>query len=139
MKKLKHIDIVLENCEVIQVPASCIYYLGLINVTNNKSMHMNRHNKDDIEDYLFAKEVYLYIYDSPGIKNTTDYFMENENCIERICKHSDICNLDLIYEDDTNEYIRVPWGDEEYKNEYQTNEIQEIRNNKVLRISIVEK
>lgn len=43
MKKLKHIDIVLENCEVIQVPAHCIYYFGLINVTNNKSMHVNNH------------------------------------------------------------------------------------------------
>ena len=100
---------------------------------------MNKRNKNDIEDYLKAKEVYLYIYDLPDIKNITDFLTENENCIERICKHSDICNLDLVYEDGTNEYIRVPWGDKEYSNEYQTNEIQELRKNKVLRISIVEK
>lgn len=139
MKKLKHIDIVFENCEVIQVPATCIYYLGLVNVTNNKSMHINRHNKTDIEDYLKAKEVYLYIYDSPDIKNVTGWSEENENCIERIIKHSDICNLDLIYEDDTNEYISVPWGDAEYKNEYQVNEIQEFYGKQILKISIVEK
>ncbi|MNW58656.1 hypothetical protein D3C74_365350 [compost metagenome] len=119
MKNIKYIDIVLENCEVIRVKKEHIYCLSLSNIT--RSIHHSSLN--NTLEFIEAKGTFIKLL-LQG--NYMDAFLDPENWkpdylpFSRLQEHHDITHVDVIYEDDSNEYISVNWGgDSDYSNSNQ--------------------
>lgn len=100
-KDLKRIDVVYENCEVTSIPANNV---DLFDVTlsdrwlwHNWSC-TNKKMKSYIMGHTNAKRIWL----CAKLKGLSE---EDKNYLR---KRKDITHIDVIYEDGTNEYIRVP-------------------------------
>ena len=52
-------------------------------------------------------------------------WQEEITVFNRILKFNDITDVELVYDDKTNEYISVRWDDGEYSNSYQTSKLTE--------------
>ena len=117
--KVKQIDIVLENCEVFKVPIEHID----ISATGIKRNISTWNSDGTVLDELSADKVILII--NSGAFNITSNF--DESLLDRITKHQDISHIDIIYDDGTNDYVAVPWGDEEYVNTKQSSTVDEDR------------
>lgn len=115
-KDLKSIDVVFENCEVVSVPGDNV---ELFDVTlGNRWLWHNWSCSKEKRPYLTghtdAKSVWL----CAKLKGLSD---EDKKYLRT---RKDIAFLDILYEDGTNEYVRVPepmyfccW----FRNPYQIN------------------
>lgn len=118
MRRVERIDIVLENCEVIKIRAedsgSC--YVGEIDRT------IRRVASNSISEVARSKSVIIELLDRANCSESyaTTWDGNEELPFDRLTKHRDICALDIVYTDGTNDYIYVPWGgDDDYENSYQ--------------------
>jgi hypothetical protein len=104
MKKLKQIDLVLENCEVISVLGENIenIYTDTIEETlfiQNQDAYLNH-----FVNYCYIcmkKNDNTFIYSNEAVKN-------ERSAYDRL-NIRDITHIDIIYEDGTNLYFAVPW------------------------------
>lgn len=139
MKKIKNIHIVLENCEVFEVPTKCIDYLTLKNINKTIGVNYYQYKNGEVDETIKPEEVYLAVKNFSEIKNITG-FPDPEPFIDRMNSHKDITHIDLNYEDGSNEYYTVPWGEREYTNDYQVHKQKKnFRRETILEITIKEK
>lgn len=118
MRRVERIDIVLENCEVIEIKAedTGTIYVGEIYRT------IWRVASNSISEIVRSKSVIIELLDRANCSESyANTWSGNEELpFDRLTKHRDICALDIVYTDGTNDYIYVPWGgDDDYENSYQ--------------------
>lgn len=124
MKEVKEIQLVLENCEVIYVPVKVI---GQINI-EGLSRSIYRQACNSISDSEECDEFVIQIHRSFDTSEHGSGFTKDDKTLpfKRISDYSDITAIVVKYEDDSEEYIFVPWNEEsEYENTYQKNLINE--------------
>lgn len=107
MRSVSRIDIVLENCEVICVPAESIgrfYVSGIYRTISMVAVN-------SINEATRCKEFFIELLptaNDPAVFRLA--FGEGALPFDRLTRHHDVCAIDVIYDDGTNEYIFVPWG-----------------------------
>jgi hypothetical protein len=107
MRSVSRIDIVLENCEVIGVPAENVGEMRISGISRT----ISRIAVNSINETTRCKEFFIELL--PSANETAAFqltFDDGFLPFERLTLHHDICAIDVIYDDGTNEYIYVPWG-----------------------------
>lgn len=130
-KKIKQIDLVFENCEVVQISYDNIYSMYIY--LNGRSIDIPWGWKEGaFSDTLLATSVYINLFDLDKMTYLS-FGNERRNLLKRL-QCPDITHIDIIYEDDTNEYIAVPWKNKsQYSSIYQTvNKTNDTYNDKTI-------
>ena len=121
-KSVTSYELILENCETI--------ILSNTDLIEAKFTGLNKHidiwqteNQVLRKEYLITKAA-LLIFDAESLKDRrTSFSNEEYNAYERLTSHSDIVALEINYENDSSEYIYVPFdGDCENKLQETTHE-----------------
>ena len=111
-KKLKQIDIVLENCEVISVPIEQVHYFNANNITNDIWLNVG----NDTLDMIFRTDEFdIILRQEANIELKQDYkngIFEDCKVFDRLTRYRDITHIDFIFTDDTNLYLEVPYEEE---------------------------
>lgn len=133
-KKLASVNIVLENCEVYNIPADGIYKLSLGNIKYSFDVHVNGLSKyttpGEMCTYAYTDFVWLAL-NKKGMNidsGWADMFDEEEtHPFYRRVNAKDITHLDFIFDDGSNLYVGVPWeyGNTEIDNKLQKNDIRD--------------
>lgn len=110
-KEIKQVDIVFENCEVGVVPIDCIEKLIVSDISESFSLD----SSDKLSRDMSCKEAVLLLNKKGMELSIVDIFYQEELLIDRL-QRMDVTHLDIIFTDDTNLYITVPWGEEEWHN-----------------------
>lgn len=124
MKEVKSVELILENCEVIEIKRE---YIGIFHVSDIKKS-ISRDAINSISDYVTAEEVFIQI--SSKANNSSSYVGDLHDGeitpFDRLIRYADITALNIKYQDGSKEYIFVKWGgDSDYTNEYQSVAINE--------------
>lgn len=114
-KIIKHVEFVLENCEVIIIPYQCFKTLSI-----NGSEDLNSLKDGDAITNMECDII------NNGIMSYGYGFNNQESPIERLNNSNDICAVNFIYNDDTSISMRIEWYQDEnnYYNQPQYNENQ---------------
>lgn len=111
-KKLKQIDIVLENCEVMKVPIEQIAHLYADNITNDIWLNED----DETLDTIFnTDEFKITLKQEANVELKQDYengIFDDYKVFDRLTRYRDITHIDFIFTDDTNLYLEVPYEEE---------------------------
>lgn len=117
MFSIKHIDLVLENCDVIHIDGKHIGFFILDNI--KKTAGIMGCNSFGVRET--AEEIFLEIspdankeYHPLGI--SSEWTMP----FERLSRYNDITSIDIITDDETLRYYTNWTGDSDYENEAQT-------------------
>ena len=111
-KKLKQIDIVLENCEVISVPIERVHHFYANNITNNIGLNEITETLDTVF-YTDELEIVLRQEANVELKQDCENGIFNDcKVFDRLTRFNDITHIDLIFADDTNIYLSVPYEEE---------------------------
>ncbi|UXU70182.1 hypothetical protein [Mammaliicoccus sciuri] len=119
MKKVKEIELVLENCEYIKIPTNHLANL----IIEDIDISVRRTAMNSIDKIQTANSIYIEITEPETIK-TIGFFDEDDerspNCFERLTEYEDITSVIVIYDDDTKEnyYVDSDW-DNGYRNRCQ--------------------
>ncbi len=111
-KKLKHINIVLENCEVISVPIEQVHHFYANNITNNIGLNEITETLDTV---FYTDELEIVLRQEANVELKQNYdngIFEDCKVFDRLTRHNDITHIDLIFTDDTNMYLSVPYEEE---------------------------
>ena len=131
-KSVKSYEIVLENCEEIILSKLDLIESNFWGVDKNIDIYQQEEQTLKRE-VLCAKEAVL-TFDIEKLKTRQTSFSDGEyNAYERLTKHLDIVALNVIYEDDSNDLIYVPY-DGEYENKLQENITEKILEKDCLKI-----
>ena len=120
MSFIKHIDLILENCDSIRIDGKHIGFFVIDNIRKRTGvLGCNSFGTQEIAD-----EIYLEIspdankeYHPLGIPS------EKEIPFERLSKYHDITSIDIITDDQTLRYYTNWTGDSDYENAAQTSTI----------------
>ncbi len=110
-KQIDRIDIVFENCEVIEVPMRDVRFIWLGDIKERLFINNICYRKNDgFELDKSATQAKLII------KNKPEY--------ERVKKYSDITHIDFMKNNKSISYIGIKWlGESEYRNDRQEVEV----------------
>ena len=133
-KTLASVDIVLENCEVYNIPADGIYKLSVGDINFSFDIHVNGLSKYTKPGEMWAHAYTDFIWLALNKKGMNaesgwaDMFEDEKNkpFYERV-KANDITHIDFIFDDGSNLYVAVPWEDglSEFDNKLQKNDIRD--------------
>lgn len=119
MKKLESIQVVFENCEYADIPASVMEALSYEIVTT-RVVHGQEKELIEIDT---VKKVRLHLND--GYKNAAvENFSPPTPFIDRINAYRDVAQLSLKYDDETSRTLLIKWKGED-ENARQTVTINE--------------
>lgn len=131
-KSVKSYELILENCEIIILSKLDLIKAKFVGVDK----HINIHSlENDVlkSETLHSKEAILN-FDIEKLKTRQTSFSNGEyNAYQRLTEHLDIVALQVIYEDDSNDLIYVPY-DGEYTNKLQENIHEKIQEKEYLKI-----
>jgi len=122
MRKIKNIHVVLENCEVFEVPAESIDLLIINGIKTQILINAYQYENGETMEHQNAEYIHLSIFKSGELKDLTE--MGNGNDINRLHRHNDITQIELNYDDEESIGYYVPWGEHDYTNEYQKSEFK---------------
>lgn len=133
MKKVKNIDLVLENCEVLKFDSKYIGRFYMTNITRT----ISRKASNFISESYSAENVFLQLFsegnDSIAFEQS---WSSNEFPFDRLQQYPDIVAIDVFYEDGSNDYILVNWlGNSDEINRNQTTKLNEYTGDLFLVIS----
>src|SRR5690606_31857933 len=122
---LKNVEIVLENCEVITIPAEDFEYLSIQDVKESCYIHSSSFRVDKI-----SSDIHMAIKDSANIlENYPSMTFEEQTQLpfDRLLNYADITQIHFKFEDKNESYVvYVDWHDEdEYSNRYQKGEFED--------------
>lgn len=119
MLELDRIEIVLENCECYEFPATDLGYFTLSDITTCIGRcAMNMVAKD-----LYVGTVIMEIFNNHRIQKYDFDANQNIDVFKRINDDKDITQICLHYIDGTEETLFVDWGSAEYTNPNQSSYI----------------
>lgn len=131
-KSVKSYEIVLENCETIILSNTDLIEANFSGLEKHIDIWQTENQTLKTES-LVAKNA-LLIFDVEKLKTRQTSFSEEEyNAYERLTNHSDIVALEINYEDDSSEYIYVPF-DGDYENKLQKTTQEEVQGKERLEI-----
>lgn len=117
-RKIKQLDIVFENCEVFTLTPDMINLCYIDGIKNNIGINCFQYENGEIYDTISCEEVMLIINEKGASqKGNFDFPTSPSSLLKDRLKFNDITHIDVIYEDDSNTYVMVPWRDKE-NNEY---------------------
>lgn len=124
-KKIKQLDIVFENCEVFTLTPDMISMCSICGIKDNIGVNCFQYEAGEVYDSISCEELLLVINEK-GLEQKSSFEFETYHCpeLKERLKFNDITHIDIIYEDDSNSYIMVPWQDKdgnEYCNALQCN------------------
>ena len=131
-KTLASVDIVLENCEVYNIPADGIYKLSVGDIKFSFDVHVN-----GFSNYTKPGEMWTHAYtdfvwlalNKKGMNVDSGWadMLEEESPFYKRVQSNDITHLDFIFDDGSNLYVSVPWedGSTEWYNKLQKNDIRD--------------
>ena len=105
LKKVKFLDIVFENCGFARISIKNIYNWGMGEIT--KTYYAC--NEDECDTIYKSKWAFIIFEDLENLYYES-HFKDKKKLIDRIKNFKDITHIDVVYEDDTNEYVAIPWG-----------------------------
>lgn len=111
-KKLKQIDIVLENCETIKIPIEQVHHFYANNITNDIWLNEDDETLDTISR---TDELEIILRQEANVELKQDYengIFDDCKVFDRLERFNDITHVDLIFTDDTNMYLSVPYEEE---------------------------
>lgn len=124
MKEVKFIELVLENCEVIRIERKHIGSFFVSNITRS----ISRIATNSISDSLTAEDICIQVSPKANTPSSfrTGWSDDKATPFERIIMYDDIAAINIVYQDESEEYIFVNWGgDSKRNNIYQTSMIAE--------------
>lgn len=122
-RKIKQLDIVFENCESCTLTPDMIYMCALDKIYKNIGINCFQYRNGEIYDEIFCDQ-FMLVINQKGLQQKSGFGdFRNDDTLEERLKYRDITHIDLIYDDNTNDYISVHWGDDnnEYTNKLQNN------------------
>lgn len=122
-RKIKQLDIVFENCESCTLTPDMIYMCTLDRIYKNIGINCFQYRDGEIYDEIFCDQ-FMLVINQKGLQQKSGFGdFRNDDALEERLKYRDITHIDLIYDDDTNDYISVHWEDDnnEYTNKLQNN------------------
>ncbi len=122
-RKIKQLDIVFENCESCTLTPDMIYMCTLDRIYKNIGINCFQYRDGEIYDEIFCDQ-FMLVINQKGLQQKSGFGdFRNDDTLEERLKYRDITRIDLIYDDDTNDYISVHWEDDnnEYTNKLQNN------------------
>ncbi len=122
MSEVKYIELVFENCEEVRIDRKDIGCFWCTDVCST----IARYACNSIDKKQFCKELYIEI--SPDAnKQFVSFGKETGRTIfQRIQEWNDITHIAVYYEDGTDDYIALEWGDNnDFTNTYQSSVIGE--------------
>lgn len=115
MKKIKQIEIGLENCEVYIVPHSSVKYMYTEGFNQIYNIHYNENGECSKYYRAYSFEVKL-----KNLENIKAHWDFSESFKERIHSGGDITYITFVYEDGKKFSFYVPWNyDNDQYNSYQ--------------------
>ena len=117
MRQVEKIMLVFENCETAELSAgdmykSDVYSLHIENVSKNiRTVGVNA-----VYEVIACNHVSFIL--NPNANQNMQW--SEIDLFECLSKYRDITHIDVMYDDGTDDYIEVPWGDDDYDNEYQS-------------------
>ncbi len=131
-KSVKIYKLILENCESITLSKSDLIEAEFIGVEKYIEIRKLKDDTTKIES-LHSKEAIL-TFDLEQLKTKQTSFSDGKyNAYERLTTHLDIVALEVIYVDDSSDFIYVPF-DGEYENKLQENIHEKILEKDCLKI-----
>ena len=120
-RKIKQLDIVFENCESCTLMPDMIYMCALDKIYKNIGINCFQYRNGEIYDEIFCDQ-FMLVINQKGLQQKSGFGdFRNDDTLEERLKYRDITHIDLIYDDDTNDYISVHWEDD---NNECTNKLQ---------------
>ena len=111
-RKIKQLDIVFENCESCTLTPDMIYMCTLDRIYNNIGINCFQYRNGEIYDEIFCDQ-FMLVINQKGLQQKSGFGdFRNDDTLEERLKYRDITHIDLIYDDDTNDYISVHWEDD---------------------------
>lgn len=110
-KKLKYVDLVLEPVESYRIKAEDVVRLSISNIYRDLHYDNIYHL---MSNYVGCDEASIDIEMAALQKIETTQYDDNGNVLtldRRLNWWKDLVALDLIYDDDSDDYIYVPWGE----------------------------
>lgn len=108
-KHIKEIEFVFENCEVISFKPE---ELGEFHIGNIKEC-INRVACNSIAKSKVADDIAIEIFKKAQFKPSVMESGKNIDCFKRISDFHDITHFNLMYTDNTEDYISVVWEEDE--------------------------
>ena len=111
--EIKSIELVLENCEVIEIFPENLAFLTIEDIVKNYYLNANM-----VDDFLVANEISL------GIKKDFIYLSNSGNSVSvfDMLLYNDITGIDINYVNGSNEYIYTKYPYYLANNTYINNE-----------------
>lgn len=132
---IKYIDLVLENCDVVRLEPKDVSRFHIDGITEGIDYYGTYKGYAHVSRTHHCTYFGMLIDKPKEIPQVGFAYPDNANAYEMIIAHSDITAIDIIYEDETNEYIYVDFN--EYNDNYNINQKNEYYNN-MLEVTITE-
>lgn len=128
---IKYIDLVLENCDVVRLEPKDVKRFHVDGITEGIDYYGTSHISRTRRCTYFG----ILIDNPKEIPQVGFTYPDNTDAYEMITAYSDITAIDIIYDDDTNEYTYVDFN--EHNDFYNINQKNEYYNN-MLEVTITE-
>lgn len=132
---IKYIDLVLENCDVVRLEPKDVNRFHISGITEGIDYYGIYKGTSNISRTHHCTYFGILINKPKEIPQVGFSYPDNTDAYEMITAYSDITAIDIIYENDANEYIYVDFN--EYNDNYNINQKNDYYNN-MLEITITE-
>ena len=110
MKKIKKVEFVFENCEVIEIPVGCLYVFSLEDIKeriSRKAINLVAESKYTESCAICISKNANKEYQPFGVEHFDKDFI-----FDRIRRFNDITYFDITYDNDEKESIYVDYNSE---------------------------
>lgn len=125
-RKIKHIDLVFENCESARLEPDMFYALSIRGIQRSYNVNCAQYKNGEYWESITCEAFYITINEK-GLKEAkfnSPQFDKNETLKSRLDKWKDITHVHVYFENKDDEYISVPWKSEEDDRYDTTNKCQ---------------
>ena len=106
MKKIKSVDLVRENCDVISVDVADIERVYLNNISSDT--YIDSHGS--YAKVQCADTVYIKLKPTANKEHYELECIDLEKAVFELLGMNDIAAVDMFFDDDTHEYVQVKWS-----------------------------
>ena len=120
--KVISLAIMFENCEIHTLLPNMFKYLSIRDIVKTKNINCYQYEDGEVLEYQKCKYFHIEIK-KEALENDIDEFGVT---LKTRLRQLDIASIELEYDNGYSEEIYVEWADtSDYRNDYQTNEINE--------------
>lgn len=124
--KIKHIDLVFENCESARLGPDMFYALSISGIQRNYNVNCAQYKNGEYWESITCERFHIII-NKKGLKEAkfnSPQFDKKETLKSRLDKWKDITHVHMYFENKDDQYISVPWKSEEDDRYDTTNKCQ---------------